>query len=722
MLSQKSAFFVHRYLLNQDKENFTYLEEILKELKSNHEYITKNLSPQAQHLYFEEPSNINGKMNDYTNLIENFFNHPIENTANDIYKQSQNILTDLDKAVSIFQKESEEKTKELQKRELYIFIGTILTILFEAHFFARPVIEKMKLKFQDFYEKLRQKDKLIELQSKFFTNAHEGILITDQNNKIIDLNPAFEKVTGYTKEELIGKDPMIFKSGEHDSEFYRDLWNKLHTEGSFQGEIINKKKNNQNYVQNVSIFTLKNEYNTIENYFAIVSDITEKHITQQKLYFYANFDSLTKLPNRHSFYEKLKSIAASSKRNQTKFALIYIDLDDFKKINDSLGHDYGDKLLIIFSSIIKRHLRQNDIFARVGGDEFVIIMDNIKSINSVLRLFNRILKSLHEPIEIKHHQNYKINASFGISIFPDDSTQIDELVKFADLAMYESKTLGKNRYTFYNNLFEQKLLKDIQLEKDILEGLKNNEFKIYIQPKVNPKTNKIEGGEALVRWITKDKIIYPDEFIPFCEKSDLIVHLGDVVLAQVLDLFKKWNQKEHFSTLSLSFNLSSKQIKNEALLDIFNSHKVYLNSKAFLIVEITEHSIVEDFVKMKIFLEKLRELNIKVAIDDFGTGYSSLQSLKNLPIDYLKIDKGFTLNLFNDEKDMAISKTIINLADNLNLHTIIEGVETQEHVNFAIEHNCTYAQGYFYSKAVTVEEFEKKIEEQYSKDSKSSSE
>ncbi|MEJ5167861.1 MAG: PAS domain S-box protein, partial [Arcobacteraceae bacterium] len=223
-----------------------------------------------------------------------------------------------------------------------------MTILFEAHFFARPVIEKMKLKFQDFYEKLRQKDKLIELQSKFFTNAHEGILITDQNNKIIDLNPAFEKVTGYTKEELIGKDPMIFKSGEHDSEFYRDLWNKLHTEGSFQGEIINKKKNNQNYVQNVSIFTLKNEYNTIENYFAIVSDITEKHITQQKLYFYANFDSLTKLPNRHSFYEKLKSIAASSKRNQTKFALIYIDLDDFKKINDSLGHDYGDKLLIIF--------------------------------------------------------------------------------------------------------------------------------------------------------------------------------------------------------------------------------------------------------------------------------------------------------------------------------------------------------------------------------------
>lgn len=710
MLSQKSAFFVHRYQLNKDQENLYQIQLILDEIKINHDYITQNLSQNAKELYFNEPSNIDSKMTQYTSLLQNFVDNPNLVNLDDIYLQSQDILIYLDMAVGIFQKESEEKTKELQQRELYIFIGTILTILFEAHFFAKPVIDTVRMKFQDFYERLRQKDKLIELQSKFFNNAHEGIVITDKNNKIIDLNPAFESVTGYSKDELIGKNPSILKSGEHNEIFYKSMWDNLNNNGSYKGEIINKKKSGQHYVQNVSIFTLKNEQNITENYFALVSDVTEKHLSQQKLYHYANFDSLTNLPNRHFFYEKLKATIANSKRHNNKFALIYIDLDDFKKINDSLGHDYGDELLVQFAKIIGHILRENDIFARVGGDEFVIIMDNLKDITSITKLFERLLNQISKPINIKNNHTYNISASFGISIYPDDSTQVEELIKFADLAMYESKNLGKNRYTFYNNLLEQRLLKDIQLEKDILNALANDEFIVYLQPKINPKTNQISGAEALVRWQKGDTLIFPDQFIPFCEKSDLIVKLGDKVVAQVMEIFKRWSTMEKYKDLSLSFNLSSKQIYNSTILEVFQNHQELLKkNKGYLIAEITEYSLIEDFEVMKNFLENLRELNIKIAIDDFGTGYSSLQSLKNLPLDYLKVDKGFTLNIFKNPKDMAVSKTIINLAHNLNLETIIEGVETKEHVDFAIENRCTYAQGYFYSKAIPVEKFEDKV-------------
>lgn len=706
MLSQKSAFLASKHLQNPRRDYLNLLKNSISELEQNHSYITQKLSNKAYDFYFKEPSNLDKKAKNYINLLKKFLFNPTFDLESDIFKESQKLLEYLDDAVAIFQNESETKTKELQQREFFIFLGTIFTILIEAHFFARPVIEKMKIKFQDFYEKLRQKDNLIDLQTKFFQNAHEGIVITNKENHIIDLNHAFETVTGFKKYEILGKNPSILKSGEHNEDFYNAMWENIKEKGFYKGEIINRKKNGEKYVQNISIFALKDENGNIINYFALVSDITESYLTQKQLYNLANYDTLTGIYNRRSFYEKLKLFIDEHKRSEKKFALIYIDLDDFKNINDTLGHDYGDIYLVKFSKLLQEVLRKNDLVARVGGDEFIVILNTLDSSEGVRPFFHRLFSYMKNPIMIKNHPQ-EIKASFGISMFPDDGNASNQLVKYADLAMYESKRNGKNQYTFYNVDFEQKLLKELQLEKDIRTGLQNKEFIMYMQPKIDLANDKIAGVEMLIRWEKEGKLIYPDSFIPFCEKSNLIVEIGNEVFDQVISLVKKWNKQERFKNLNISFNLSSKQILDKHFKEKILENKEFLLSKeSILIAEITEHSIVEDFENMKNFLHFLKECNIKIALDDFGTGYSSLGYLKILPIDYLKIDKEFTFNIFKDEKDSAITKTIINLAKNLKLDIIAEGVETKEHIEFFKENGCKYAQGYYYSKAVSPESFE----------------
>ena len=557
--------------------------------------------------------------------------------------------------------------------------------------------------------KILYKKKFVDFQTKFFQNAHEGIVVTNEHNEIIDLNPAFERVTGYSKKELLGKDPSILKSGEHTKEFYEQMWESIKYKGLYKGEVINKKKDGQKYVQNVSIFTLKNQFGEITNYYAMVSDITETFLNRKKLYSLANYDTLTKVYNRHSFYEKLEYAIFENTRHDKKFALIYIDLDNFKNINDSQGHDHGDAYLIKFTKILQRSLRKNDVLARIGGDEFVAILDGLESEECVYPFFQRLFKILQNPIEIQNIA-YNLTASFGISIFPDDSICGNDLVKYADLALYESKKNGKNQYTFYNHNFEQKLLDELKLEKDIKKAIEQKEFIIQLQPKIQLADQTAKGVEVLVRWNKDGKLIYPDTFIPFCEKSNLINDIGNEVFDQVIELMKKWDGIEELSNICISFNLSAKQIKNQQFLNKIMANKEFLLSKpSILIAEITEHSIVEDFDQMKKFLEFLQDCNIQIAIDDFGTGYSSLQYLKTLPINYLKIDKAFTLNIFNDPKDMAITKTIITLAQNLELEIIAEGVETQAHADFFNENNCKFAQGYFYSKAIGISEIEKQF-------------
>ncbi|MBD3841546.1 MAG: diguanylate cyclase [Campylobacterales bacterium] len=476
MLSQKGAFLVSKVIQNQHNQELKiHLQNVVDEFKSNHLFIIENLSNQAKKFYFEPPIGLDKQARFYVQLLEEFVISPSKAKESVIFQDSQALLINLDKAVSIFQNESEIKTKSLQQQELYILLGTIMTIILEAYFFARPVIEKMNLKFQDFYEQLRLKDHQIHLQSQFFQNAFEGIVITNEKNQIIDLNPAYEKITGYSKEFLLGKNPSVLKSKEQTKEFYENMWSKINKDGFFQGKIINKKKDNIDYVQDVSIFALKDEQGKVTNYFALVKDDTQEYLTQQKLYSLANFDTLTQVYNRNAFFEKLERIIYENDRIKKRFALIYVDLDNFKIINDTLGHDGGDTYLVAFSTIVKDTLRKSDILARVGGDEFIIVLDKIEAVDSVYSFFSRLFENFSQDIQIKG-TTCKLSASFGIGIFPDDAHNSTELVKYADLAMYESKKNGRNQFTFYNDEFEKKLLDDLQLEKDIKYALDNKEF------------------------------------------------------------------------------------------------------------------------------------------------------------------------------------------------------------------------------------------------------
>ena len=553
-------------------------------------------------------------------------------------------------------------------------------------------------------ERTRNEEKL-QLAAQVFSNAHEGITITDINGCIVDVNPIFCEITGYSREEVIGKDPKILSSGKHNSEFYKEMWSTLKKQGYWKSEIWNRKKNGQIFPEILTISSINNELGDVTHYVALFSDITENKEQQSRLELMAHYDVLTKLPNRALLADRFVQALAHSKRQETLLAVCFLDLDSFKPVNDIYGHETGDLLLIEVADRIKANIRDEDTVSRQGGDEFVLLLGDIESFSFCEKMLSRILKSLSKPINIDG-QLLSISASIGVTLYPNDDDDFDALMRHADQAMYQAKLAGRNRYSLFNTEQDQQTIqKNIQLQ-EIEQALINNEFCLYYQPKINMKTGKVFGAEALIRWLHPEKgLIPPLKFLPVIEDTELEILIGNWVVNEALKQLDIW--KAQGINLEVSVNISSYHLQQATFVDDLDAALALypkVNSK-HLQLEILESSALGDLTSIcSIINACINTLGVNIALDDFGTGYSSLTHLRNLPAQTIKIDQTFVRDMLDDPGDYAIIDGVIGLANSFNREIIAEGVENIEHGTMLLLMGCEQAQGYGIARPMPVDD------------------
>lgn len=543
----------------------------------------------------------------------------------------------------------------------------------------------------------------LKLFGRVFESALEGITITEADGTIIAVNQAFSQITGYSADEAIGQNPRILKSDRHDDKFYQSMWQAIRELDKWEGEIWNRRKNGSAYPEWLSISSIKDEDGHASHYVAVFHDITETKRKEAQIEHQAYHDALTGLPNRLLFHDRLDLAISRSQRSETMAAVLFLDLDNFKAVNDSLGHATGDRLLLEVADRFSNMVRGSDTVARIGGDEFVVLMDEISSSDDAVHLAERLIGSLETPIEIDGRDLFT-TPSIGIALYPRDGNETETLIKNADIAMYRAKEQGRNQYNLFTASMNETIQRRLLLERDMRRALADKEFFLCYQPKVDTFTGKTIGMEALVRWNRHGEIIGPMEFIPIAEKTGLIQPLGELVLDTALsecaDLLKCTD------CLRLSVNISARQFQQPDMItmlkDMLDKHDV---APGCLDIELTESTLLSDVEDAILKLECLRRMGSTISVDDFGIGYSSLSYIKRLPVQTLKINRSFIVGLGKDQGDESIIRTIVHLARNFEMNVVAEGVETQEQFDISKELGCDQIQGYFFSRPVPILEF-----------------
>ena len=543
----------------------------------------------------------------------------------------------------------------------------------------------------------------LNLSKEIIQNISEAVVITDLNARILDINPAYTHITGFSKEYMLGKNPSVLKSGRHTKTFYEHMWNDLLHKGHWSGEIWDRRRNGELFPKLLNLNTIYDHMKIPKYYIGIFQDITTMKKNQEELKKLAYFDPLTSLPNRTNFELMLESEIKLNVRNNTTSALMLLDLDNFKVINDSLGHTIGDELLIEVAQRLKSIGRKSDTICRLGGDEFALIIRAPIQREKIQLVANRILKALSEPFYILGNEIF-ITTSIGISLFPEDSSNKNELIKNVDLAMYEAKKDKKGTYKFFQAQMNQENMKFLTIQKDLRKAILNHEIFLHYQPKIDLKTMKIVSVEALVRWNhPTNGVVMPDHFLGIAEHSGLIHPIGEIVIKQAMRDMKALNQELN-TNIGVAINLSTRQFNDENLTNfVFETiEELNFNVKK-LEFEITESLIMDNIENAITIMNNFVKNGISISIDDFGTGYSSLNYLKKFPIKYLKIDRSFVKDITTDDDDKAIVAAIISMAKSLGIGVIAEGVETKEHEEFLKVHGCNLSQGYLYSKPISLD-------------------
>ncbi|WP_331345139.1 sensor domain-containing protein [Cellvibrio sp. UBA7661] len=534
----------------------------------------------------------------------------------------------------------------------------------------------------------------LHLAASVFTHANEGILITDAAGNIIETNDIFTEITGYPREEVIGKNPSFLQSGLHDKEFFAAMWKDLLSTGDWHGEIWNKRKNGEVYAALMTISAVQDIHGVAQNYVNLFTDITPLKEHQRQLEYIAHYDALTGLPNRVLLADRLKHAIAHCHRKNGSLAVVYLDLDGFKAVNDQYGHDMGDQLLVNIAHRLKEALRESDTLARIGGDEFVVVMADLERPEDYEVVLNRLLQVAAEPTML-NQQFLRVSASVGATLYPQDNADADQLLRHADQAMYIAKQAGKNCY----HLFD--VAKDIasKSQRETLEhiraALDKKEFVLFYQPKVNMRTGDMIGAEALVRWQHPERgLLAPAAFLPVIEDHPLSIELGDWIINDALQQISRWRLMG--LNIPVSVNISAMQLQqNNFAVRLAEHLSMHPDVPAdFLELEIVETSALKDIAEVAELMRACRALGVSFAVDDFGTGYSSLTYLKRLPAGLLKIDQTFIRDMLDDPDDLEIVKAVISLANAFHRKVIAEGVETIAHGELLIPLGCELAQGY----------------------------
>lgn len=533
-----------------------------------------------------------------------------------------------------------------------------------------------------------------QLAASVFDNAHEGIMITDPAGIIVEVNSTFSELTGYARDEALGKTPDLLKSGHHEPAFYNDMWRDINEHGYWRGEIWNRKKSGEIFVEQLTISTVRDRDGQIANFVAIFSDITLIKQHQQRLEHLAHFDALTQLPNRMLLGDRMQLAMAQSERSGKLLAVCYLDLDNFKPINDQWGHSVGDYLLIEAAKRLKACVRGGDTVARLGGDEFVLLISGLENQHECEQAISRVIIALAQAFHLSD-QELSISASIGVTLFPHDGSDADTLLRHADQAMYAAKQNGRNRYHLFDPEKDKRAIDRRRDISRIREGLTRGEFELYYQPKVDMRKGHVTGVEALIRWQHPEQgCLLPDRFLPLIEGTELAIELGDWVISDVLRQIDAW--QEQATRLTVSINIAGNHLQHKGfsgrLGELLARHPNISPSQIEL--EILETAALEDVTNIGELFAECRQLGVSFSLDDFGTGYSSLTYFRRLPAETLKIDQSFIRNMLDDPDDLAIVEGVIGLTQAFHRKVIAEGVETVEHGLVLLLLGCDMAQGY----------------------------
>ncbi len=554
-------------------------------------------------------------------------------------------------------------------------------------------------------------EEALQLAAMVYQNSSEAMMITDDQERIVAINPAFTEVSGYALEDVKGRNPSILSSGRQTSEFYHDMWQTLNATGHWQGEIWNRRKNGEEFAEWLTINTIFDDAGRVHRRVSLFSDISVKKKADALIWTQANFDSLTKLPNRRLFNDRLEHGLKVADREGDFLALLFIDLDRFKEVNDTFGHPMGDELLIEAAQRITSCVRSSDTVARFGGDEFVAILTELTDVSGIDMVSQKIIDALSKPYQIGEDHSY-VTASIGITIYPDDASLAEDLLRNADQAMFAAKQQGRNRYSYYTPNLHEEAQRRMSLINDMHRALAFGEFTVHYQPIIDLDSGRIVKAEALLRWLhSQHGYISPDIFISIAEETGIIHEIGNMVFKESVQCLTQWREK-YDSEFQISINKSPLQFMKESYEHedwVKYLDKLGLAGNA-LVIEITEGVVMELTSNINEKLTHLRKDGVQVAIDDFGTGYSSLAYLKKFDIDYLKLDQSFVRNLESDTSDLVLSEAIVLMAHKLGFKVIAEGVETLAQHRILTQIGCDYAQGFLFSKAVPAEEFEQLLE------------
>ena len=587
--------------------------------------------------------------------------------------------------------DKEYKNNLYQEKVMTIFLFVVIIIIWNILLF-------MHIRFL-------KNQRLLQQAALVFANTQETIVITDSQGYIVSANRAFSDIYGYKLDEIIGKTTSIIKSGFHNELFYMDMWQQIVNNGIYQGRIINRTKDGKNIPMWITIKAVYNKSHEIINYIGVQTDLRELEASQSKAEYLAYHDALTGLYNRVSFEELSKRSVINAQRDKTEFAVLFIDLDRFKIINDTLGHDVGDKVLIRVAKRLKKILRKSDVISRWGGDEFVAILRNAPSENLVATVAKKIVEEIKKPISIDKH-TLNVTTSIGIALYPKNAQDEKSLIKYADSAMYQAKNSGKNSFCFYTSTLSKEIQERLQIDLGLQNALEKNEIYLVFQPQYSLKNNKMISAEALARW-ESDRLgfVPPDKFIPIAEENGLIITLGYFIFEESCKKYKK--MKESGVALErIAINVSTIQFRQKDLvrkfLDILHQYGLQTSE---IEIEITERFFMENTENNIKILQEFREHGFTISIDDFGTGYSSMSYLKRLPIDTIKIDKSFIDDIgLGNKQDNAIVEAIIALSKKLHYTIVVEGIETKEQEEYLAKHGCDIGQGYLFSKPIKFEE------------------
>ena len=697
--------YVYNYLLSKNTKLFAKIRELfIEEKKVANEYLSdaslENILLYHQIVKRESQQKVE-KFEE--KLLQGYLSR---REASKWFQISTERIDELEKlSIYILQKYHKKvyNVYEIQKKALYwtvfVWAVAILSLLFLLY-------ALIKL--------LRSQNQMLEdLRIASYTfDSQEAVTITDPNGKIIRINNAFSEITGYSKEEAIGKNPSILKSGRHSAEFYQNMWDALHTQGKWSGEIYNKRKSGEIYPERLSITAIKDENGITTHYIAQFTDISELKEAEENAKFQASHDFLTKLPNRKSMTERLQDEYVRARRHGYLDAFLFLDLDGFKRINDNYGHHIGDKILIEVAKCLKETVRSDDYIARISGDEFCVMLLNLdknesKAAQTAKIVAEKIIDTISKVFIIDEHKLH-LGVSIGIKLFPDGIKDIYEIINSADAAMYKAKESGKNRYVFFNDEIDAEIRQLSALEEEIKQAFLERQFVFYIQPKVKLEGHSVTGGEMLLRWQHPQRgLLPPADFLKIVKEMGKLKEIGMMAVEQACRFLKRHGPIEG----TFSVNVSSYDLVSNDFIDFVVKTVLECGVEpSELEFEILENELIEEFDLVQNNLAKLKKIGIKISIDDFGTGYSSISYLRRLSLDVLKIDRCFVQDIENETTKELVGM-IVDIAKTLRLDVVVEGVETQEQLEYIEALGVEYAQGFYFGRAIEQEEFAKLLKQ-----------